>query len=189
MIGSYVPSAISVSLFGVDVEGFAEDEAVLIEKEKETVSLTVAQDGTATANLDKTSAYRVTVSLASTSPTNTWFHLIYKLYERYGIEFRMPLYMVDKNGDTTFFATEVFFENIPSVNKGKTLATHQWVFLCINPSYTIGSGVNPDQLIKTLHMLDSALRVADTFGIDLTSFKDSVQDFAGSAVKTLKEMF
>lgn len=97
--------------------------------------------------------------------------------------------MVDKNGDTTFFATEVFFENIPSVNKGKTLATHQWVFLCVNPSYTIGSGVNPDQLIKTLHMLDSALRVADTFGIDLTSFKDSVQDFAGSAVKTLKEMF
>ena len=189
MIGSYVPSAVEASLFGIEIKGYTPDEAILIEKEEATVSLTFAQDGSATANLSKSSPYRVSISLQSTSATNTWFHLIYKLYERYGVDFKMPLYITDKNGDTSFFATEVFFENIPSVNKNKEVATHIWTFLCVNPSFTIGSNVDPDQIVQTLHMLYSALRVADMFGVDLSSFKSSIQDFSSSAVTKLKEMF
>ena len=189
MIGSYVPSAVEASLFGVEISGYSPTEAILIEKENPTVSLTYAQDGTATANLNKFSPYRVSISLQSTSATNTWFHLIYKIYERYGVEFRMPLYIKDKNGDTSFFATEVFFENIPSINKNNQVATHVWVFLCADANLTIGSNVDPDQIVNTLHMLDSALRLADMFGINLSSFKDSIQSYSSEALTKLKGMF
>lgn len=188
-VGSYVPSAVEVSLFGVQIEDFSPESIVTIEKEEMSYSFDRAQDGSATATLDKFAPYRVTLHIQSTGSSNTWLHLIYKLFEKYGIEFKMPLYIKDKSGDTSFFATDVFFETVPSRQFTNEITTVEWSFICFSPSFTHGSNVEPNQIIETLNLLDKALSVANMFGVDLNGFKGKIKDYADTATSKLKEMF
>lgn len=188
-VASYAPSLVEVSLFGVQMEGFSSESVVRIAKEEVTTTLEVAQDGSAKASVNKHVPYRVTVSLQSTSSSNSWLHLIYKLYERAGVEFRMPLSIQDKSGDTNFFCTDVFFESVPDKEFSNTITVSEWTFLCVSPKYTYGGNVEPDQIIETLQLLAGALEVADMFGINLDSFNDQLVAFQQGAVSKLKEMF
>lgn len=188
-VGNYVPSAVEVSLFGVQATGFSPTNVVTIEKEEQSYTFTRAQDGSATATLDKFAPYRVTIHLMSTSSTNTWFHLIYKLFENYGVEFKMPLLVKDTSGDTSFFATDVFFETVPPRELSSEIQTVEWSFICFNPVFTHGSNVEPNQIIETLNLLHTALRVANMFGVDVSGFGNKIKGYADEASSKLKEMF
>lgn len=188
-LGSYVPSAVEASLFGITIDEFAKESMILIKKEDVTVKLQRAIDGTATARFDKYVPYRVTFSLQSTASANSWLHLIYKLYETYGADFKMPLSIKDKSGDTSFFCTDVFFESVPDTNLTRNVETSEWVFLCVNPSFTKGGNVDPSEIIETLQALDTALRVANMFGINLNNFASKIESYSTDAMNKIKEMF
>lgn len=189
VIGNYVPSAVDVSLFGIEINEFSAESMVLIQKEDVTVSLQRAIDGTATARFDKYPPYRVTLNLQSTASANSWLHLIYKLYETYGADFKMPLSIKDKSGDTSFFCTDVFFENVPDTALTNKVENSEWVFLCHRASFTKGGNVDPSQIIETLQALDTALRVADMFGINLDNFSSKIEGYTQTAMTKLKEFF
>lgn len=188
-VASYAPSLVEVSLFGVQMEGFSSESVVRITKEEVTTTLEIAQDGSSKATVNKHTPYRVTVSLQSTSSANSWLHLIYKLYERAGVEFKMPLSIKDKSGDTNFFCTDVFFETVPDKEFNSTISVSEWSFLCVAPSYTYGGNIEPNQIIETLQLLAGALEVANMFGINLSGFTDQLTSFQQGAVSKLKGMF
>lgn len=189
VVGNYTPSAVEVSLFGIKAEGFSPDSTVKVTRDSVSVTLQRATDGTATARLDKFVPYKVSVFLQNSSPTNSWFHLIYKMYETYGADFKMPLMVQDKSGDTRLFGTDVFFEKVPDTDFGNTMGTSEWVFLVVSPSFTKGGNVDPNEIIETLQMLDGAIRVAGMFGISLGGFESKISEFGSDAVSKLKEMF
>ena len=188
-VGSYVPSQVSVSLFGVTIDGFSPTNIVTIDKEEATYTVEMAMDGSVTASLDKFAPYRVTMFLQSTSSANTWLHLVYKLFERYGAEFKMPLYIRDRSGDTSFFCTDVLFETVPSRELSNEITIVEWSFLCFAPNFKHGSNEDPNTIITTLNMLQSALTVASMFGVDLSSFSGQIKEYADNGVAQLKEMF
>ena len=188
-VGSYVPSAVEASLFGIEVTGFSPSSIVTIEKDEPTFTFERAMDGSATAVVDKFAPYRVTLHLMSTSSDNNWFHLIYKLFEKYGIEFKMPLLIKDKSGDTSFFSTDVFFETVPPRELSNEITTVEWSFICFKPNFTHGSNVDPNQIVATLTMLDTALNLASMAGVDLSSFGSKIKGYADEATSKLKDMF
>lgn len=188
-VGSYVPSAVEVSLFGVTIDDFSPESIVRIEREEPSYSFERAQDGSATASLDKYAPYRVTLTLQQTGGSNTWIHLIYKLFEKHGVEFKMPLYIKDKSGDTSFFATDVFFETVPPRDFTNEISVVEWSFICFAPSFTHGGNVEPNQILETLNLLDKALTLANMSGVNLSGFKDKIKGFATDATTKLKEMF
>ena len=188
-VGNYAPSLVEVSLFGIEIDGFSKENAVTITKETVTNTHRKAMDGTTNVFLNKHSAYKVTITLQTTSGSNSWLHLIYKLYEKYGVDFKMPLSVVDKSGDSRFFCTDVYFESVPDTEFGSSISNSEWVFICHNPSYTKGGNVPVNDIIDTLQMLDGALRVANMFGVDLTSFSGKIDKFANEATERLRSIF
>lgn len=189
MLGNYVPDSVEFSLFGIQAEGFAEDSAIRISRDSVGVSLRRAMDGSTTAKLDKYVPYRVSVFLQNTSPTNDWFHLVYKMYETYGADFKMPLLAIDKSGQTKLFATDVVFEKVPDTDLDNKIGTSEWVFICVQPTFTKGGNVSPDELIETLQLLEGALSIAGMFGINFSNFESKIRDFGASSLAKLKQIF
>lgn len=188
-VGNYVPSAVKVSLFGVSVDMFDTESMARITRAQDTTTFKRGMDGSATAVLDSTAPYTVSIFLQQTSGANSWFHLIYKLYERFGVEFKMPLSITDESGDTRFFCTDVFFENEPDTNLNGTLVPVEWRFGCFAPSFTKGGNVPTNQLIETMQLLTTALSLADMAGINLDSFSRFTEGAIKSTTALLKDRF
>lgn len=188
-VGNYAPSLVEVSLFGIEVEGFSPDSVVTITKDEVTNTHRTAMDGSANVFLNKYGVYRVNVTIQNTSGSNSWLHLIYKLYEKYGADFKMPLSIKDKSGDTTFFSVNTYFENVPETAFTSEVGSSEWTFLCFSPKFTKGGNVPNDALIETLQMLDGAISIAGMFGVSLSGFKNQIGNYVSDATDKLKEMF
>lgn len=185
---TYVPSSVKVSLFGIGISGFSNSNVVDIERIDNATTFRKAMDGSQTAFMDKYGSYRVTIHLNQTSESNTWLHLLFKLYQRVGVEFKMPLMIEEKipNGGTTFTSLDTFFETEPNTSFNSGFETKPWVFVCNNASYVQQGTQTSNDLIEAIQLIIRAIELSQNFGIDLSDIQDSLVNSIESSMDALK---
>lgn len=181
---TYAPSEVDANVLGIGVEGWANGEFISITPESPSFTFKRAMDGSTQAKLNRYQSYLVTLTLDQSSPTNTYLHLVYKLFRRYGMPFALPLLIRDKSGSTTFFATDVWIENEPSTSFSTTLTTAKWEFRCQNASYTKGGNGDNNMAVEIVSAITTAVGLAGVLGVDFGDFEgilnQTVESITGS---------
>lgn len=189
---TYAPSLVKVKLFGLAMEGFSPDGVADIERQEGATTFRKAMDGSRTAFVDRYATYRVSVHLLQTSPTNTWLHQLYKLYQKAGIEFKMPISIEDKSSGRefdTFSATDVFFDEEPSTNYTSQSEVTTWTFICHDGNYNRMGSADTYEVAEKLQYLFSALSTAESLGINLESIKDTTSQMLDTLSETVFSKF
>ena len=179
---TYVPSDVDANILGITIEGWADGEFINISPESPSFTFKRAMDGTTQATLNKFQTYSVKFTLHQSSPSNTWLHLVYKLFRRYGLAFAMPLLIRDKSGSTTFFATDVWIEKEPDSSFGTSLGTSTWEFRCNNASYTKGGNGDNSLVVEIISAVTAAITIAGNLGVDLGEFQGILEQTVESAI-------
>jgi hypothetical protein len=179
---TYNPSDVKASILGFDVTGYTE---ISITPDAKTFSFKRAMDGSTMAIQNRFQTYTVKLSLHQSSSTNTWLHLLYKLFKRYGLAFIMPVLIRDTSGNTTFFATDCWFEGEPDSSFSGTLGNVEWVIKCNDGSYTRGGNGDTPIIVSIITAVQTALAVAGGLGVDLGDFESALTSTIGDAVEAL----
>lgn len=189
---SYIPSAISFTIFGINIDGFSSDSVVDIERLEAATTFRKAMDGSGTAFLDKYGTYRVTLHLEQTSESNTILHLIFKIYQMTGMNIAMPLTVTDQAGNTSLVSVDTFFENEPPSNFGSESGNSTWTFLCHNASYTKGGNTESEAMYSKLQSIMSFASnisaVTTGLDLDLTALKNKLTTGLSNAINELKSI-
>lgn len=168
---SYAPSLVRVKLFGMNVECFSPEGIADIERTENATTTRKATDGSRTAFVDRYATYRVSIHLMQASPSNTWLHQLFKVYQRLGVEFKIPIDIDDKSDDSdfsTFSAVDVFFETEPSTSYTSTGdAVTTWVFECHDGKYSRHGAYSDNDVVEKLSYLFEILDTAEMFGVSL----------------------
>lgn len=123
---TYNPKKIQV-IFGTHVlSGFAEDSIVSIDPHGEGMQLYVGADGGVARSVDPDHTFEITISLATTSKSNTYLSNHYNADRKTGAG-ALPLLIRDLAGDTLFFARQAWVSNFPTAGRGRTIDTQEWV--------------------------------------------------------------
>lgn len=189
---SYVPSAITCTIFGIDIDGFSPDSVVDIERLEAATTFRKAMDGSGTAFVDRYGTYRVTIHLEQTSESNTILHLIFKVYQMTGINIGIPLIVTDNFGTTSFISVDTFFENESGSSFASESGTSTWTFICHNASYTKGGTEESHALYTKLQNILSFVSTVQTvtqgLDIDVTKLKDKLAGGLSDAIQQFKNI-
>lgn len=190
-LSSYVPSQVRCKIFGIPIEGFSESNIVDIERENDVTTFRKAMDGSRTAFKDRYGSYRITFHVNQTSEANTWLHMLFKLYQKTGVEFKMPVEVEEKmnEGGTRFFAVDSFFENEANTSFASEVGTKTWVFICHNGTYTQQGTYESSELYDKIQSLVRVIELAETFGIDLSAIESKGAEVFSDTMDKLKNMF
>lgn len=188
---TYVPSLVDVSIFGVKLKGFSSTNIVDIERDLPANTFRKAQDGSRTAFRDRYASYRVTIHLDQTSESNTLLHLIFKLYQKTNVEFKMPITITEKNnfGGTKFSAVDCFFDTEATTNFMDESSEKTWTFICHNANYSQAGTYEDSEYIESFRSVVRMLETAEAVGLDLGGFKDKLIDSAETIFETAKSKF
>lgn len=191
MIYTYVPSSVKCRMFGVEIGGLAKDTFVTIERINDVTTMRKAQDGQHTAFIDKFGDYRVTFYIDQTHESNEWIHLIFKLYQKYGLNLKIPLEVEEKTsqGGTKFTAFDVFFENEASSEFGSDTSQKQWSFICNNGTYTQRGTVETYEIVNALASIERLISLSQSAGIDLGSLTEKISSVVDMTSEKLMNMF
>ena len=168
---TYSPSDVKANVLGFDVTGYAEGTFVSISPDAKTFSFKRAMDGSTMAVQNKFQTYTIKFTLQQSSSANTWLHLLYKLFKRHGIAFIMPVLIADTSGNTSFFATDCWFEGEPDSSFGNTLGSVEWVIKCNNGSYTRGGNGDTPIILAIIAAVETAISISGNLGVDLGEFQ------------------
>lgn len=189
---TYIPSEISCSIFGIEIQEFSTDSVVDIERLEAATTFRKAMDGSGTAFLDRYGTYRVTIHLEQTSESNTILHLIFKIYAMTGINLAMPLIITDRAGSTTFTSVDTFFENESPSNFGAESGTSTWTFLCHNAAYTKGGNGESQamyaKLQSILAFVSTVQSVTKGLGLNVTALEDKLTTGLANAIQEVKNI-
>lgn len=181
-IAAYDPSSFQLSILGVDVVGFTDGVFTTLERTDPVFTYRKAIDGNVNVFMQKNATYKLSFTLDKTSPSNTWIHLLFDLFTRFGISFKLPVLFKDRTGESSFFATECFFESEPSLNHGKDVEPITWNMLCFDGKPVIGGNVQDSDLGKAIKYLNEAIKLASLVGVDLTSFDFKLSEYLDKGI-------
>lgn len=183
---SYVPSLVRVKLFGMHVEGFSPEGIADIERTENATTTRKATDGSRTAFVDRYATYRVSIHLMQASPSNTWLHQLFKVYQKVGVEFKIPLDIDDKSDGSdfsTFSAVDVFFETEPSTSYTSTGdAVTTWTFECHDGKYARYGAYSDNDVVEKLTYLFEILDTAEKFGFGLEELAVTTENMLSTAL-------
>lgn len=188
LLHSYVPSATRVKLFGINVEGFGTTNLFEIERDAPATTFRKAMDGSHTAFVDKYGSYRINVYVMQSSEANTWLHLIFKAYQKFGADLKIPLEIEDKSGKLHFISMDCFFETEPTVTRGSELGEVVWTFVCHNGAYNIAGNGSVDDLYDKLASIIRLIEIGGLIGIDFSDFTDKIMESADTAMTRLRTL-
>lgn len=123
---TYDPKRVQVIFGAKRLSGFADDSIISIAPHGEGMQLYVGADGEAGRSIDPDHTFEVTISLATTSKSNTYLSGVYNLDRATG-KGMLPLMIKDLSGDTLFFAEQAWVSNFPEAGRGRTIDTQEWV--------------------------------------------------------------
>ncbi|QXM18454.1 hypothetical protein Phab24_id008 [Acinetobacter phage Phab24] len=188
LLHSYVPSATRVKLFGINVEGFGTTNLFEIERDAPATTFRKAMDGSHSAFIDKYGSYRINVYVMQSSEANTWLHLVFKAYQKFGADLKIPLEIEDKSGKLHFTSMDCFFETEPIVTRGSELGEVVWTFVCHNGAYNIAGNGSVDDLYDKLASIIRLIEIGGLIGIDFSDFTDKIMESADTAMTRLRTL-
>ena len=120
------PTKVSVSIGGVPARGYADGTMVTVESLVDKRSVHVGADGNGRLIKTADTSHRVTLRLASYSPTNPLLIALDKLDEPF------PIAITDaSSASDLFFAETCAVQKIPNMTKGTEETPLEWTFLCV----------------------------------------------------------
>lgn len=135
---TYTPHDVSVNIAGLyDISGFSDGTFIELSKEVAPYSYSSAMDGETTRTFVNDSNYRVTLTLAQSSPSNNILNALHAVDVATQLG-KFPLMIRDRSGTTNFFSPNVWIENVPNVTFGKDMDTRKWVFNCSECTLLVG---------------------------------------------------
>lgn len=191
MIYSYVPSLVKCRIFGVELEGLSKESFVTIERINDVTTFRKAMDGSHTAFTDKFGDYRVTFNINQVSESNEFLHILFKLYQKVGINLKIPLEVEEKidKGGTKFTAFDCFFENEASSEFTNDAVPKTWIFVCHNGAYTQRGTTDVGSIVTALQSVVRLVELSSAVGIDLSSIQDKIGDGVVMMSEKLKNLF
>lgn len=150
---TYVPSQVSVTIAGLfDIEGFADGTFIEIVKEVAPYQAQVGMDGQVSRTFTFDATYTVTLTLAQTSKSNNLLNRLHAidLATQLG---KVPFFLRDKEGSTTFFSPTAWIENQPRVSFSKDMETRIWSLRCTDGVLVVGGSGDTKLLDTALGLL------------------------------------
>lgn len=124
---TYNPKMLVIVYGSREVDGFAEDDMVIIKPLGEGTQIYSGADGSVGRSMDPNQTYEVTIALATTSKTNDYFSNVYNLDRSTGRGI-LPLTIKDLSGTTVFQANQAWITNFPEHKRGRKIEAQEWVF-------------------------------------------------------------
>lgn len=122
---TYDPKKVQVIFGSRALTGFSDDSIISINPHGEGMQLYVGADGEVGRSIDPDHTFEVTISLATSSKSNTYLSNVYNLDRSTG-KGMQPLLIKDLSGDTMFYAKEAWVSNFPEAGRGRTIDTQEW---------------------------------------------------------------
>jgi len=128
-VRSYDAKLVTGSFAGVAFSGLADGTFLSIEYNEDIYALLVGADGEATRSRSNNNSGRVTLTLLSTSPTNSALSALFQLdANTAGATGTGPLLIKDQSGSTVIAAEVAWITKIPTVEFGREGTSREWVF-------------------------------------------------------------
>ena len=176
-VATYAPSEFKLSILGADVIGFSNGVFASLERTDPVFGYRRAIDGRVNVFIKKNATRRLTFTIERTSPSNTWIHLLFNLFTEYGISFKIPIFFKDQSGETSFFATECYFEEEPTINFSEDVDGVTWTIVCFDGKPVIGGNVADSDSSKAINLIQNALSISSLVGVDLSSLKNKASEY------------
>lgn len=127
-LGTYDPKKVIVSFGGVELTGYAESAMISIAPLGDGTSSIVGCHGDVVRTLSPDKRKAVTVTLLQSSSSNDYLSTIYKRDQSQG-DGILPLLVKDLSGRTTFFSSQAWITNDPTVNRTNNASDgdNEWV--------------------------------------------------------------
>ena len=149
---TYIPYDVTVNIAGLfDIEGWAEGTFIEIEKEVSPYTYQSSMDGETSRTFVKDDNYKVTITLAQSSPSNNLLNAIHSIDVATQLG-KLPLFIKDGSGSTKFFSPNAWIENVPAVTLSESLEPRKWVFKCTQCTMLVG-GQESDIVADLLGLL------------------------------------
>lgn len=126
-VRTYSPTDVAVLLAGFyQVDGFAQGSFISISKDVQPYKTTRTSDGQVARTFIKDDTFTITLTLASTSPTND---ILTKLYQvdslsQYG---KFPMFIKDSSGTSLFLAPTCWVKQVPDLEFSSDITERTWV--------------------------------------------------------------
>ncbi len=127
-ITNYFIDQVIVSFGPIDINGYANDTFVEIEREEDgwTTYVGALGDVCRTQNLNRSG--KITLTLMATAPVNDLLAAIAQEDEDFGIDYH-PMSVKDLSGNMRASGEDAWIVKRPKIERGKESGTVQWVFM------------------------------------------------------------
>lgn len=164
-VALYSPQDVFISLAGLHtISGYADGTFVRITKDMKPFSKVRAMDGEMARMYNEDEGFRVEVTIAQSSSSNNILSSIYNVDAATQMG-KFPLLIKDTKGQTSFFASTAWIEQIPEVTFSNQLETRTWTFGCSGAAITIGGNGDTSLLEDALLLGSAGLSVLKQFGV------------------------
>lgn len=141
---TYSPDDVDVLLAGlIPIRGFVDGTFIQVEKEVTPYSYQSAMDGETSRTFKFDQNYKVTITLAHSSPSNSDMNAMHALDIATQLG-KLPFMIRDRNGTTSFFSPNAWIENYPTVTYSRGVEARTWVLRCTEGVLTVGGNDNSD---------------------------------------------
>lgn len=164
-LSTYSPKDVTITLAGMhSVTGYADGTFVKITKDIKPFVKVRAMDGEMARMYFEDSGYQVELTLMQSSPTNNILSMLHSVDAATHMG-KIPLFIKDGRGQTSFLAGTAWIEKIPDVTFGAELDTRTWVFGCAEVALTIGGNGSTSDMEDILLAGSSTLPLLKNFGV------------------------
>lgn len=130
-----------ITVGGLPVEGFSEDDAVTFTPDAEEYTKSVGADGEVTRSRTNNFAGTFTFMLKQTSRSNDLFNTFLKLTRTVAVGDIFPISIKDLNGGDFIFAEQCWIESMPEIGYGREAGDREWTIATAKASVTLGGAL------------------------------------------------
>jgi Protein of unknown function (DUF3277) len=126
-VKTYDFKKVSVIIGSQPLQGFAEGDAVVVERNEDAWLLLNGADGESTRAKNNNRSGRITVNLLSSSASNDYLSGLYSADELGG-NTPFGILIKDNSGTSNHAAATAWIAKMPAANFGKEAGTRTWIF-------------------------------------------------------------
>lgn len=164
-ISTYSPRDVTITIAGMhSVTGYADGTFITIKKEIAPFRKVRAMDGEIARQYNDDAGYTVELTIMQSSSSNNILSMLHNVDSVTHMG-KVPLFIKDGRGQTSFLAGTAWIEKIPEVTFGNELGTRTWVFGCADVAMTIGGNEDTSDLENALLMGSATIPLLQQYGV------------------------
>lgn len=126
-VKTYNPKRVIIVYGGVPITGYADGTFISVAPSSDRFSKTVGADGEVARSKSNDNTHEVTITLLSTSLSNSYLSGILTL-DKISDAGALPLQIIDLSGGELFFWPQAWIRTPPTADFSKEISERAWVF-------------------------------------------------------------